>query len=214
MVFTLGIPLRAVYKLEDFITMRHMDNMAKVMLATGLFVAYGYAMEAFISLVYAANDYEHFMMTNRMFGPYGWSYWTLVLTNILIPQLLWFRRIRRSIGMLFLISMSINVGMWLERFVIVVTSLHRDFMPSSWGMYYPTIWDFGLFIGTLGFFLTMMLLFVRGLPAISIAEMRLLVVRKETSRQASRESPRRGGGCMSSVTRRYQAVAVWRDGRI
>ena len=179
MVFTLGIPLRAVYKLEDFITMRHMDNMAKVMLATGLFVAYGYAMEAFISLVYAANTHESFMMTNRMFGPYGWSYWTLVLTNILIPQLLWFRRIRQSIGMLFLISMSINVGMWLERFVIVVTSLHRDFMPSSWGMYYPTIWDFGTFIGTLGFFLAMMLLFVRGLPAISIAEMRLLLFERK-----------------------------------
>ncbi len=179
MVFTLGIPLRSVYKLEDFITMRHIDNMAKVMLATGLFVAYGYALEAFISLVYAANDHESFMMTNRMFGPYGWSYWTLVLTNILIPQLLWFRRIRQSVGMLFLISMSINVGMWLERFVIVVTSLHRDFLPSSWGMYYPTIWDLGLFIGTLGFFLTLMLLFVRGLPAISIAEMRLLLFEKK-----------------------------------
>jgi len=179
MVFTLGIPLRSVYKLEDFITMRHIDNMAKVMLATGLFVAYGYGIEAFISLVYAANDHEHFMMTNRMFGPYGWSYWTLVLTNILIPQLLWFRRTRRSIGTLFLISMSINVGMWLERFVIVVTSLHRDFLPSSWGMYYPTVWDFGLFIGTLGFFLTLMLLFVKGLPAISIAEMRLLLFEKK-----------------------------------
>jgi molybdopterin-containing oxidoreductase family membrane subunit len=179
MVFTLGIPLRAVYKLEDFITMRHMDNMAKVMLATGLFVAYGYAMEAFISLVYAANPHEYAMMTNRMFGPYGWSYWTLVLTNILIPQLLWFRRIRQSVGMLFLISMSINVGMWLERFVIVCTSLHRDFMPSSWGMYFPTIWDFGLFIGTLGFFLMMMLLFVKALPAISIAEMRLLLYERK-----------------------------------
>ena len=179
MVFTLGIPLRSVYKLEDFITMRHMDNMAKVMLATGLFVAYGYAMEAFTSLVYAGTSNEHFMMSNRMFGPYGWSYWTLVLTNILIPQLLWFRRVRRSVGMLFLISMSINVGMWLERFVIVVVSLHRDFMPSSWGMYYPTVWDFATFIGTLGFFLTMMLLFVRALPAISIAEMRLLLFEKK-----------------------------------
>ena len=179
MVFTLGIPLRAVYKLEDFITMRHMDNMAKVMLATGLFVAYGYAMEAFISLIYAANPHEYAMMTNRMFGPYGWSYWMLVLTNILIPQLLWFRKVRQSIGLLFLISMSINVGMWLERFVIVVTSLHRDFLPSSWGMYYPTVWDFGLFIGTLGFFLMMMLLFVKALPAISIAEMRLLLFERK-----------------------------------
>jgi len=179
MVFTLGIPLRSVYKLEELITMRHMDNMAKVMLATGLFVAYGYSTEAFMGLVYAGSSHEHFMMSNRMFGPYGWSYWTLILTNILIPQLLWFRRVRASVGMLFLISMSINVGMWLERFVIVVTSLHRDFLPSSWGMYYPTVWDFATFIGTLGFFLTMMLLFVRALPAISIAEMRLLLFEKK-----------------------------------
>ncbi|MGE0822185.1 MAG: NrfD/PsrC family molybdoenzyme membrane anchor subunit [Candidatus Binatia bacterium] len=178
MVFTLGIPLRAVYKLEDFITMRVIDNMAKVMLATGLFVGYGYALEAFTAF-YSANTYETFMMVNRSTGPYGWSYWTLILTNILIPQLLWFRKVRKSLGLLFLVSMSINVGMWLERFVIVVTSLHRDFLPSSWGMYYPTVWDFALFIGTLGFFLTMMLLFVRGLPAISIAEMRLLLFEKK-----------------------------------
>ncbi|MBM4258162.1 MAG: hydrogenase [Deltaproteobacteria bacterium] len=179
MVFTLGIPLRSVYKLEDFITLRHLDNMAKVMLATGLFVSYGYAMEAFISLVYAANPHEYAMMMNRMFGPYGWSYWMLVLTNIVIPQLLWFRKVRHNVWLLFLVSMSINVGMWLERFVIVVTSLHRDFLPSSWGMYYPTIWDFGIFIGTMGFFLMMMLLFVRALPAISIAEMRLLLFERK-----------------------------------
>jgi molybdopterin-containing oxidoreductase family membrane subunit len=179
MVLTLGIPMRAMFHLKDFITMRHIDNMAKVMLATGLFVAYGYGIEAFTSLVYAANPYEDYMMTNRMFGQYGWAYWMLVLTNLAIPQLLWFRRWRRSIGMLFFISMSINIGMWLERFVIVVVSLHRDYVPGSWGMYYPTIWDIGLFIGTLGFFLFMMLLFVRGIPAISISEIRHLLFEKK-----------------------------------
>jgi len=175
MVFTLALPLRVMFKLQDFFTFRLLDNMAKVMLATGLFVAYGYAMEAFMGLVYSANTYESFLMKNRMTGPYGWSYWTLILTNILIPQLLWFRRVRRSVGLLFLISMSINIGMWLERFVIVVTSLHRDFMPSSWGMYYPTKWDWMTFAGTIGFFLMMMILFVRVLPAISIAEVRHLL---------------------------------------
>ncbi len=173
MVFTLGIPLRRVWKLEDFITMRHIDCMAKVMLATGLFVAYGYAMEAFMGY-YSANAYEGFMIRNRMTGPYWWSYWMLILFNILIPQLLWFRTIRANISTLFWISMSINIGMWLERFVIVVTSLHRDFLPSSWGMYHPTRWDWGTFTGTLGFFVLMMLLFVRVAPAISIAEVRSL----------------------------------------
>jgi len=179
-----------MFNLKDFITMRHIDNMAKVMLATGLFVAYGYGIEAFTSLVYAATPYENYMMTNRMFGPYGWAYWMLVLTNILIPQLLWFRRWRRSIGMVFFISMSINIGMWLERFVIVVVSLHRDFMPSSWGMYYPTKWDIGLFIGTLGFFLFMMLLFVRGLPALSITDIRhLLFEKKHEEKPHAEEKP-------------------------
>jgi len=143
------------------------------MLATGLFVAYGYAMEAFMGY-YSANAYEGFMIRNRMTGPYWWSYWMLILFNILIPQLLWFRNIRSNISVLFWISMSINIGMWLERFVIVVTSLHRDFLPSSWGMYHPTRWDWGTFTGTLGFFVLMMLLFVRVAPAISIAEVRSL----------------------------------------
>lgn len=173
MVLTLGIPMRKVWKLEDFITMRHIDCMAKVMLATGLFVAYGYSIEAFMGY-YSANTYEGFMISNRMFGPYWWSYWSLIFFNVLIPQLLWFRSIRANIPALFGISMSINIGMWLERFVIVVTSLHRDFLPSSWGMYYPTRWDWGLFTGTLGFFLFMMLLFIRIAPIISITEVRAL----------------------------------------
>jgi hypothetical protein len=115
--------------------------MSKVMLATGLIVLYGYAMEAFIALVYSANPHEKFLMLNRMFGPYGWSYWLLILCNGVIPQLLWLKRVRMHTVILWFITIVINIGMWLERFVIIVTSLHRDFVPSSWGMYAPTKWD-------------------------------------------------------------------------
>ena len=134
MVLTLAIPIRAVYGLEDFITMRHLQNMAKVMLVTGLIVAYGYMTEAFIAW-YSGNQYEGFMMLNRMTGPYAPVYWALILCNVVVPQVLWFKRVRTSVPALFVISLIVNVGMWLERFVIIVTSLHRDFLPSSWGMY-------------------------------------------------------------------------------
>ena len=174
MVLTLAIPLRAVYGLEDFITARHLDVMAKVMLATGLIVAYGYAMEVFIAW-YSGNHFERFLVWNRMTGPYWWAYWALILTNVLIPQLLWSGRIRASVVALWLLSIVINIGMWLERFVIIVTSLHRDFLPSSWGMYSPTVWDWATFVGTLGLFMTLLLLFIRFLPVIAIFEMRTLV---------------------------------------
>jgi Ni/Fe-hydrogenase subunit HybB-like protein len=174
MVMTLAIPLRKVYGLEDFITMRHLDNMAKVMLATGLIVAYGYSMEAFVAW-YSGSVYEQYMYLNRMFGPYWWSYWALLLCNILTPQLLWFRRIRRSIPALFVISIIINIGMWLERFVIVVTSLHRDFIPAAWAIYSPSIWEYATYLGTIGLFLSLLFLFIRVLPMISIFEMRELV---------------------------------------
>ncbi len=174
MVLTLAIPMRARYGLKDFITMRHINNMSKVMLATGLIVAYGYGMEAFIAW-YSGSTYEWGMFYNRMFGPYGWSYWLLILCNIAIPQLLWSRKVRGNLVLLFCISIVINVGMWLERFVIIVTSLARDFLPSSWEMYYPTIWDFGMYTGTLGLFFTLFFLFIRFLPVISIAEMQELL---------------------------------------
>jgi molybdopterin-containing oxidoreductase family membrane subunit len=174
MVLTLAIPLRKAYGLEDFITMRHLENMGKVLLATGLVVVYGYTMEAFMAW-YSGNTYERFMIRNRMTGPYGWIYWTLLFCNLLTPQLMWFRRFRTRVGWLFAVAMVVNVGMWLERFVIVVTSLHRDFVPSSWGMYSPTFWDWATFVGTLGLFLTLFFLFVRFLPAISIFEMRTIV---------------------------------------
>src|SRR5512147_1986693 len=137
MVLTLAIPLRVIYGLEDFITMRHLENMGKVTLVTGLIVGYGYVSEAFFGF-YSANKYEGFMILNRMFGPYWYMYWTLILCNIVTPQFLWIRRVRTSTLGLFMVAMVVNVGMWLERFVIVVTSLHRDFLPSSWGMYYGT----------------------------------------------------------------------------
>ena len=174
MVMTLAIPLRVLYRLEDFITMRHLENMAKVMLATGLIVCYGYAMEAFFAW-YSGNPYEQYMILNRMTGPYGWAYAALLICNLLTPQLLWFRRLRRAPLVLFAISIVVNIGMWLERFVIVVTSLHRDFLPSSWDMYAPTFWDWSLYVGTIGLFFFLLLLFIRFLPMISIFEMRTLV---------------------------------------
>jgi molybdopterin-containing oxidoreductase family membrane subunit len=174
MVMTLAIPLRKFYALEDFITMRHIHNMTKVMLVTGMIVAYGYANEAFFAW-YSGNPYEQAMMVNRMTGPYAVFYWSLIGINAVMIQLFWFRKIRDNIVLLFLLSLLVNVGMWLERFIIVATSLHRDFLPSSWDMFYPTVWDFAMFAGTIGLFLTLFFLFVRFLPAIAIFEMRTIV---------------------------------------
>jgi Ni/Fe-hydrogenase subunit HybB-like protein len=174
MVLTLAIPIRAAYKLEDFITLRHLQNMAKVMLVTGLIVAYGYLTEAFIGW-YSADKYEGFVLLNRLFGPYAPAYWALLVCNVVIPQALWFKRVRTSVPTLFIISLIVNVGMWLERFVIIVLSLHRDYLPSSWGNYSPTFWDWSTFIGTIGLFLTLLFLFLRYLPMISIFEMRTML---------------------------------------
>jgi Ni/Fe-hydrogenase subunit HybB-like protein len=174
MVLTLAIPIRAVYGLEDFITSRHLQNMAKVMLVTGLIVGYGYMIEAFIAW-YSGDRYEEFVPINRLTGPYAPAYWSLLFCNIVVPQLLWFRRVRTNVAALFAISLVVNVGMWLERFVIIVTSLHRDFLPSSWGMYAPTFWDWSTFAGTIGLFLALLFLFLRFLPMISIFEMRTML---------------------------------------
>jgi Ni/Fe-hydrogenase subunit HybB-like protein len=174
MVLTLAIPIRAVYGLEDFITMRHLENMAKILLVTGLIVAYGYATEAFITW-YSVDTFERFMIGNRMTGPYAPVYWTLILCNVVIPQALWFKRVRTNVRVLFVLALVVNIGMWLERFVIVVTSLHRDFLPSAWGNYAPTFWDWSTFIGTIGLFVSLLFLFLRFLPMISIAEMRAIL---------------------------------------
>ena len=174
MVLTIAIPLRKLYGLEDFITMRHLKNMGIVMLATGLVVAYGYLMETFFAW-YSGDIFEQYMMLNRMFGPYGWMYWLLILFNILIPQLLWIPKITTNVPALFGIAISVNIGMWLERYVIVVVSLHRDFMPSAWGMYSGTIVDYAVLAGSIGLFVCLLFLFIRVLPMISIFEMRELV---------------------------------------
>jgi Ni/Fe-hydrogenase subunit HybB-like protein len=174
MVLTLAIPIRAFYGLEDFITMRHLQNMAKVMLVTGLIVAYGYGTEAFIAW-YSADKYEMFVPVNRATGPYWWTYWMLILCNVIAPQVLWLKQARSNVLLLFVLSLVVNVGMWLERFVIIVTSLHRDFLPSSWGMYAPTFWDWSTYIGTIGLFVSLLFLFLRFLPVISIFEMRTIL---------------------------------------
>jgi molybdopterin-containing oxidoreductase family membrane subunit len=174
MVLTIAIPLRKLYGLEDFITMRHLRNMGIVMLATGMIVAYGYLMETFLAW-YSGDIFEQYMMANRMFGSYGWMYWLLILFNILIPQLLWIPKITTNVPVLFLIAISVNIGMWLERYVIVVVSLHRDFMPSAWGMYSGTIVDYAVLAGSIGLFVCLLFIFIRVLPMISIFEMRELV---------------------------------------
>jgi molybdopterin-containing oxidoreductase family membrane subunit len=184
MVMSLAIPLRKFYHLEDFITMRHLENMAKVLLATGLLVTYGYATEVFFAW-YSANTYEGFMIKNRMTGPYWHTYWLLILCNCLTVQLFWARPVRRNVPMLFLVSIVINIGMWLERYVIVITSLHRDFIPAAWNMYHGTFWDYATYYGSFGLFFSLMFLFIRFLPVISIAEMRELVL--ETQERAERQ---------------------------
>jgi molybdopterin-containing oxidoreductase family membrane subunit len=178
MVLTLVLPIRVIYKLEDYITLRHIDNCAKVMLATGLIVVYGYFMEVFMAF-FSGNPYEIQMMTNRMFGPMGWAYWSLIFCNGVAPQILWWKKLRLNIPLLFLLTLVISVGMWLERFVIVVTSLYRSFIPAEWGWYQATFWDWSTFIGTMGFFMCLTFLFMRVLPMINMWELRELVEPKE-----------------------------------
>ncbi len=178
MVLTLAIPIRKFYHLEDFVTLRHLENSAKVMLVTGLIVTQGYLSEAFMSW-YSDDKFEIYMSLNRMFGPYAPAYWLLIFCNVVVPQALWFKRIRTNPGWLFAISLLVNVGMWVERYVIVVTSLHRDFLPSAWGMFHGTRWDWMTFIGSMGLFSTLFFLFLRVLPAISMSEMRDLVHKKK-----------------------------------
>ncbi len=178
MVLTLTIPLREFYGLEDYITERHLDYMAKVMLAMGLFVAYSYLVEAFTGW-YSGDVFELALLRNRAFGPYAPLYWLSILCNAGAPQFLWLARVRRGPWLLFVISIAVNVGMWLERYIIIVASLSRDFLPSSWGLFHPTVWDLATFFGSMGLFLLLLLLFVRLLPMISIFETRQLVAETE-----------------------------------
>jgi len=178
MVLVLAIPIRKFYGVEDFITERHLENSAMVMLATGLIVAYGYVMEGFMNW-YSGNVYENYNLWNRLHGPYAPWYYALLFCNIVLPQVLWIRKFRTQPLWLFLVSLDVLLGMWLERFIIVVVSLHRDFLNSSWGMYYPTRWDWAIFIGTIGMFAAAMFLFIRILPMISIFELRTLLPEAE-----------------------------------
>jgi molybdopterin-containing oxidoreductase family membrane subunit len=173
MVLTLAIPIRKMYHLEDFITEKHLDWMAKIMLATGLIVFYGYLCEVFYAW-YSGNIYELYMIYNRTQGPYAWSFYSLWILNGIIPQILWWPKARRNTAILMGVSIGISIGMWLERFVIIPVQLSRDYLPSSWGMYYPTIWDFAMFIGTIGMFVFFMFLFIRFVPMINIFEMKEL----------------------------------------
>jgi molybdopterin-containing oxidoreductase family membrane subunit len=188
MVLILAIPLRAVYGLQDYITERHLQNCAKLLLVTGMMVSYAYMLEAFMGW-YSGNRYEFYtQLFDRPFGPYAAIYWATITCNAFVVQLLWFKRMRTSPLALFIISVLILYGMWGERYMIIMTSLHRDFLPSSWGMYSGTIWDWATFVGTLGFFFFMMLLFIRFLPMISIAEMRKLLPEAEVRPEAPREA--------------------------
>jgi len=177
MVVTLAVPMRSLFHLKGLITLRHLDGCAQLMLVTGCIVAYGYYCETFTAW-YSASPYEMGMMWDRWFGRYWPLWWILLICNVLVPQTFWFRKIRRSPWTLFVLSILINLGMWLERFIIVIQSLHHDYLPSSWQIFLPTFWDYATFFGTIGLFLTLFLLFCRYLPVIAVAEMRELVMHK------------------------------------
>ena len=174
MVVTVLVVVRKVFDLEHIITLNHLEKMNKVILATGMMVGYAYGMEFFIAW-YSGNPIEQFIFINRASGPYGWAYWIMVSCNVISPQLFWIKRFRRSLPVMFAISLVVNVGMWFERFVIIVTSLHRDYLPSSWAYYTPTVFDFGILIGSFGLFFTLVLLFAKALPTVSIAEIKAVM---------------------------------------
>ena len=171
MVVTLIIPTRKFFGLEEIITARHLENMAKIMLATSMMVGLAYSTEFFVAW-YSGNTYEAFTFLNRAFGPYAWAYWTMVTCNVLVPQIFWIRKFRNKTLVLWVASILINVGMWFERFVIVVSSLSRDYLPTSWGYYKPTAIDVLTFVGSFGLFFTLFLLFVRFLPMVGMAEVK------------------------------------------
>jgi molybdopterin-containing oxidoreductase family membrane subunit len=171
MVVTVLVFVRKIFDLQHIITMDHLEKMNKVILATGMMVGYAYAMEFFIAW-YSGVQAEQFVFINRAFGPYAWAYWIMVSCNVIFPQFFWFKKIRRSIPAMMVIVILVNVGMWFERFVITVTSLSRDFLPSSWAYYKPTIVDFGILLGSFGLFFTLVILFTKSLPVVSISEVK------------------------------------------
>ncbi len=188
MVLTLAIPIRKFYHLEGFITATHLDNMAKIMLVTGLLVAYGYGIEAFMAW-YSNNPYERAVMLYRLGGPFAAMYFGLLSCNVIAPQFLWLKKVRSNPAILFVLALIINMGMWLERYVITVVSLSRDFLPSSWGRYSGTVWDWAMYVGTIGLFFALLFLFIRFLPMISIFEMRTLLPEARVHTPVSVGSP-------------------------
>ena len=183
MVVTLLVILRRVFKMEDYVTLHHLENMNKIILVTGMMVGYAYATEFFIAM-YSGNQFESFTFINRATGPFAWAYWIMVSCNVIVPQVFWFKRFRRSIVVMFIVSLLVNVGMWFERFTIIVTSLHRDFIPTVWSYYKPTIFDYSVIAGSFGFFFMWFLLFCRFFPTISIAEVKSVLwnAKKATGR--------------------------------
>ncbi len=171
MVLTLMLIAREVYGLKDFVTLGHIEAMNKFILATGTMVGYAYSLEFFIAW-YSGNEYERYAFVNRAFGPYAWAYWTMFSCNVFVPQLFWFAKMRRNLIVTFIVSILVNIGMWFERFVIVITSLHRDFLPANWGYFIPTWVDICMYIGTFGLFFTLFLLFLKFLPMIAVAEVK------------------------------------------
>jgi molybdopterin-containing oxidoreductase family membrane subunit len=171
MVQNVLIFVRQAFNLKHIITLKHLEKMNQIIIVTGGIVGYAYGME-FFTAWYSGNQFELFAFINRAMGPYAWAYWTMISCNVIFPQLFWFKKIRTSIPFMFFIGVFVNVGMWFERFVIIVTSLSRDFLPSSWHMYVPTMWDTGIFIGSFGLFFTLILLFIRTLPVVSISEVK------------------------------------------
>ncbi len=171
MVVTLLVIMREMFGFKNYITLDHLEKMNKIIMATGMMVGYAYACEFFIAW-YSGAQFEKYVFINRAFGPYWWAYWTMAICNVFIPQIFWIRSMRRNIGVMFVVSLFVNIGMWFERYVIVTTSLHRDFLPSSWGMYFPTWYDWGWTLGSFGLFFALFLLFVRFLPTIAMAEVK------------------------------------------
>ena len=173
MVVTLMVIAREVFNLKDYITMKHLENMNKVILVTGMMVGFAYGSEFFIAW-YSGNEYEGFTFVNRAFGPYWWAYWIMVSCNVISPQLFWSKKLRTSIPVMFVVSIFVNIGMWFERFVIVMT-LHRDFLPSSWALFKPTLFDYGILLGSFGLFFTLFLLFCRILPVVAMQEVKIVM---------------------------------------
>ncbi|MFK7817196.1 MAG: NrfD/PsrC family molybdoenzyme membrane anchor subunit, partial [Planctomycetaceae bacterium] len=171
MVITLMVPARQFFGLKNLVTLRHLENMCKIVLATGMMVGYAYGVEFFVAW-YGGNQYEQFAFINRAFGPYAWAYWTMVCCNVIAPQLFWFKKVRTTPWAMVVICIFVNIGMWFERFVITVTSLSRDFLPSSWGYFIPTPVDVLMFLGSFGLFFTLFLLFCRYLPMVAMAEVK------------------------------------------